>query len=107
MCEIFCFVCFQIIEEGDDEDIVEEEAPEDQEGAQFGWFNDIYIFDPGKSQMMTFHLSDLSIIIAGGGVKCCAMVKTFAVTPQNVQKSFIALPRTCEIFYDPQCMVVL
>ena len=26
----------------------EEEVPQDQQGAQFGWFNDLRIFDPGS-----------------------------------------------------------
>ena len=43
-CQTFNFVKKNLqLEEEDDDD----QLPDDQEAAQFGWFNDLYILDTG------------------------------------------------------------
>jgi len=36
-----------MLQDDDEEYEDEEELPGDQEGAEFGWFNDLFVFDTG------------------------------------------------------------
>ena len=47
-------------DDDDDDDVIEQERS--QKAAQFGWFNDLYIFDTGKSLSLAgFSLAGLMI----------------------------------------------
>ena len=49
-CQTFNFVKKNLqLEEDDDDD----QLPDDQEAAQFGWFNDLYILDTGTYFFLT------------------------------------------------------
>ena len=69
------YLCYQM-DDDDDDSIIEQERS--QKAAQFGWFNDLYMFDTGKNIHFFYCVLSQSVsdhFLRSCGIVTCSMPK--------------------------------